>query len=790
MTDYPYPVSNDPYDSSLPTLKSDGRPPATRITSAEQTRNLVQGWIRNDNLRASRRALVSGLIEGNPPYRNGDLRNSGRADACNVNWRMAEAYEDAAKGAFYDVFHEAPTFASVSFDEYDVDDEEGEHPPANRASIVTCGFHQMLLKNKSWDMTMQGSIQEMVRFGAGPVLFEDNVNWQPRAITFSHLQVPDGTSCDLNKWECAAIRVDYLAHQIYEFIRNADAAREVGWDVDAVKRAIMEAGPDNQGGSGNQQQNWEWHQEQIKQNAYSYSARSRTIRVFHMFAKEFAKEDKVEGRITHAIVLMDMMADNNANDFLFRKIGRYANWQEAIHPMYYSYGSNGKHYGVTGQGVKMYGAIESQNRILCNLYDKAFAPKVMFKPTTANGKQKFLLARMGDYGVLPEGYDSVQVGTQGFLDEGLALNREIEGIVASNLSSYRQNLQAPKSGNPITAKEVDVRAESQARLGKTQLNRYYEQLDWLYEEIYRRAINTDLTESDPGGKEALAFQKYCRDNGVKVSDLKKGRTKATRIVGQGSPYMRDSALTFLISLAGALPEDGRDNLMQDTVASRAGQDMVQRYYPTRKTSKLASDAQALATGQVADMKIGVNAVVTASQSPIVFAQTFMAASAQALGSLQKGANPIEVANFLELAGPAIAAHMQRLSTDPTRKQAFQTLELQFKQITQAFDKLKSHIERQQAQQQKQAQEQQQAALQAQLIQSGQDPETQITAAKVQNKMAIDKAKAQQQMAIKLNKSELDAELKSQKTRQGMSLSDAKTASDIMRKNATAEPVEV
>ena len=750
---------NATYDTALPTLTESGKPPVSRVTSADQVRNLCQAWMRNDQWRAEKRARVTGLIEGNPPYRATDLRNAGRADACNVNWRMAEAYEEAAKGAFYDVFSEAPTFASIDMPQRPED-------TINRSSVVTYAFHRLLKKNASWDMTMQGSIQEMVRFGAGPVMFEDDTDYRPRSVQFQYLQVPDGASCDVNKWECAAVRIDYLAHQLYEFIRDPEAAETMGWNIEATRKAIMEAYPETEGGTGNIQMNWEWHQEQLKLNTYSYSAKSRTIRVFHFFAKEFP-EGNDGGRITHAIVLMDVVQGTDTNQFLYKKDRRFSNWRECIHPMYYAYGSNGKHYGVTGMGVKMYGAIECQNRLLCNTYDKVFAPKIMFKPTTASGKQKFLMTRMGDYGVLPEGYDSVQVGLQGLIEEALAFNRQVENIVSTNLSSYRQNLQQ-KDGNPITASEVEYRASEQAKLGKTQLNRYYEQLDWLYQEMYRRASNPAITETDPGGQDILEFQAYCAAYGIMPEELRSAScVKATRIVGQGSSYMRQQTLDFLLQLSGTLPEDGRVNLIKDVVASRAGQELVNRYYPPETPNKLASDQEAFATSQVADMKIGVPAVVTSSQNPLIYAETFLKAAAQALGSLEQGADPREVYSFLEMVGPAIAAHVQRLEQDPTRQQAAKVLGEQLKEIAAATDQLGKRI-------QQDAQEQQQAQQMS--------AKMQMEAAAAQQKMQIDAAKAQQQMALKQQKTQVDMALKQRKTQQGMALSDAKTASDIFRRN--------
>lgn len=790
------PGSNS-YDTALSTLPESGHPQETRISSPEQVRNLVLAWIQSDRDggRSAKRALVDGLIQGNPPYKRSALVNASRADATNVNWRTAEAYEDAATGAFYDIFSEAPTFATILLDAYASYTGMEPDKVSEWGGVITEEFHYLISDDKSWDSVVQNSQRDTVRFGAGPLIFQDDIDWRNRNVPFACLQVPEDASSDINQWETAALRIDYLAHQLYSFIRNPKAASDMGWDVEATRRAIINAAPVGQNGT---LCTWEHAQQQLKQNSFSWSARSKVIQAVHFFAKEFPRDgDSSEGKISHAVLLLSPASTDPADKFLCKRLHRYDNWQQCIHPMYYSQGQGGKHYGVTGMGVKMYGAMETENRLMCNAVDKAFAPKIMFKPTTASGKQRMLPQRMGDYAILPEGYDMQQVAISSLVEEGLLVRQEISRLVSANLSSYRQNLEAPKQGNPITKAEVEVRAADQARLGKTQLNRYYEQLDWLYEEKYRRACNPGLTASDPGGKEALEFQAKCKRRGVPAGALLAYcSVKATRVVGQGSQFLRQQTLDFMLAIAGGLPEDGREHVIDDAIAARAGQYMVSRYNPKRDASKLASDQLAFATSQVADMKVGVPAIVTSSQNPVIYAQTFLQAGAQALESLAaaNGSGSLEqaaqVLSFLQLIGPAIAAHLQRFASDGTRQGVHKALEQQLKQLASATDKLQQQVEqgfkqRQQAAQ-KQQQEQMEAGREALAVARGQDPALVVGMAGVERKSQLDTAKASAQAGLKARKLETDLGLKTAGAVQDMTIKDALAAAEIRRKAAEAE----
>lgn len=787
-------------DTALPTLNDNGQPPESRITSAVNCRNLTIQWLNNDNMgRSQKRARVDGLLQGNVPYSRGALTEAGRRDACNVNFRTAEAFEDSAKGALYDLFSESPTFATVDLydDPSDPLSDLDPNTVIEWSQIVTEEFDYLLKSDRSFDSVMQNSIRETVRFGSGPLVFCDDTDWRNRNVPFAYLQLPDDASSDVNKWEVAAVRVDYLPHQLYDYIRSPDSASEVGWNVSATRQSILHAAADIQ--SSGIALTWEWAQQQLKQDSFSFSARSKIIQAVHFFAREFPRPgDPPEGKISHVIFVLNIQSGDTGDHFLYKALHKYDRWQQCIHPMYYSQGEGGKHYGVTGMGVKMYGAMEIQNRMLCNMVDKAFAPKIMFRPTSASGGQKAMPTRHGDYMLLPAGYDLQQMSIGSMIEEGIVLNREISGLVSSNLSTYRQNLEAPKSGNPLTKAEVEIRAQDQARLSKTQHNRYYEQLDWLYEEKYRRASNPNLTASDPGGPEALEFQKCCKDRGVPEKMLQRFRSvKATRVVGQGSQYLRTQTLDFFIGLAGALPEEGREHVIKDAIAARAGQYMVQRYYPSRsgggynsQTGPLASDQLAEAWQMVAVMKTRIPAVITSSQNPMIFAQTFMQASSQALESMaQAGNSPqdlitqgSEVLAFLQLSGPATAAHLQRMSADPTRKAALPALTKQFQQIASLTDKLRQKVQSAITAQQRATQERQQkqmaAGAEALAVANGQDPALIVGLAGVDRNARIKAAKESSNFKLKAEKQSLDSRLKTTKAAQDMALDDLTTANEI------------
>lgn len=746
------------------TIEPSGQPPETRIGSANQARAIYERLWRSDLMsRSPKRALVKGLVDGNPPYRQRDLDNAGRSHQCNINFRTAESYLENAVGAFYDTHNEASTFAQIKLKTSYGTPEKIKY----WSDCVTLNFDWLLRCEDSFDYNVQVSQGDMVLFGKGPMVFQDVFDWRPTSLGSDQLYLPERTRSDTAYWEYAAVTMEYLADELWCRIRNEKEAAMLGWNVERVKQAIILASPES--AKGGMWRSWEWHQQQLKNGAIDYTASCNTISVVHVFCREFAKAGEEEGKITHTMVVRNTSGTDQSDTFLFQKIGRFENWKQCIHPMYYDRGGGGFHHSVIGLGIKMYSVFELQNRTLCNGADKVFAPKTLFKAMNSSAKEDFSIEQHAEYGVVTEGFEVQQTPIAGYAEEVFAFNRELSNLASSNLSSYRTNLTEPTRGNPETATKVQLDASKEAALQKTQLTRYLLQKDSLYTEMFRRASNTTSATS-PGGKRAMEFLERCKKAGVPLAAMKDPEwVKATRTVGQGSEFLRQQSVEFLFgTVTPTLPESGRANLIKDVIASRAGKDAVERYYPEQEASRLPDDQYAWAMGQVADMKIGVPAVVTDSQNPAIFAQTFVDAADQAVQTLEQGANPMEVASFLDLAGQAIGAHLQRMSGDKTRAALVKDLTEKWKQLAQIHDQLIQQIQRQQEQQQKEAQRRQQEQ------------------AAMQSDFALAKQRQDFELSLKAEKTRAGILDKNIKTRAGLAMTDAKTAQGIRLKNIQAE----
>ena len=717
----------------------------SRLSDPREVQDMVQEMARADEARMGVRSKVKGLVDGNPPYSKQELRKNAQSYRCNVNFREAESFLNMGMSAFYDVFSEVPSYATIRINHTNANVDE------SYSKIITEEFDRMQKKDGNFDYLMQLSQHEMVLYGNGPMVFEDTLDWRCKPIKAGDLLVPEKTKSNVNEWVVAAVRSIYQVHELHGYVRNQEAAEAMGWNVGAVRKAIMAAAPEEDGKGGKQE--WEYYQQKIRNNDLSYSAECDVVRVAHVYYREFPDEENPQGAITHCLV--DMRGDGR--QFLFRNVKQFKSWDECIHCLYYDKG-DGQHHSVKGMGIKMFSALELKNRLKCSLIDAAVArTAIHFQPTTPSDLNRTSVVQMGPYTVIPPGMQIQQTNSAGVLDAPLKVEESLEGTMQANLTQYRQRLE--KDGNPRTATEIEALVAQQSILGKTQLNRYYSQLDALFGERYRRAINPDLTEDAPGGAEALEFQKRCRERGVPKGALPAyDSVKATRTNGRGSALERRNTMNQLMAMSSMLPETGRHHVIEDTIASMTGFNSLERYFPVPEKDPMQDEHEQEAARENALFKLGEPFPASENDNHAIHAESHLTAGFNVLN--QQGGDKSQLAGYLQLLLNHTSEHMDSLSQDNSRKEKFKELNKAFQELVNSFKNIG-----QQAQQEQQAQAQ--AAQEEQAIQEGGDAKDRVL-----------QLRAERDMARKDVEASADIQRKQMQAQTDMEIKRAKAASDV------------
>lgn len=729
---------------ALATVGPEGQVPQTRMADAMACQNRVARLMNDDRARSRVRGAVDGLVDGNPPFSPAQQRALGRAEDCNANWGTGTAMWSNASGALYDLVSQAP--GHVTFEtEYGKGEQRLEW-----GRIMVEEAERTIQRERSWNTRIQLSQKSTVLHGKGPFFFDTWGRVFPKSIAPGNLLLHDRAPVDPEDWDFAVVLQEYYPPQLFEYIRNREASERAGWNPDYTLNVIRNAVDKNV--PSQYKNDMEWVQNMLKTKAYESYQDDLCCRSAHCFWREFPESGaRGEGRVTHAIVESQTSATKGV-EYLYFSLGRYERFQDVIHPMYYDVGRDDLFHTVTGLGTKQYSAVEYENRVRCQQFNRIMAPDLMFRSTTADSKNQFQITPLGPYGIVGPGWELQQTPTRGIIVDALAVMREAGDTMRSNLSEYRQQVQPEKSGNPDTATEARMKASMAGALSATVYSRQYDNLDSLYETMIGRMF-------DPNSPDwrAQECQRRCAARRVPAEAMGSiVNIRAVRVVGQGSPWLRQQAISAVAPVIRQCSERGQANWRHDFIAANAGPSAIERWDPQPKEGSLPDAQQERAVSQLAVMKAGMPAVVADSQDAVVFATTFLKAASDALGSLSQGGDPHEVARFCDLAGKAAAQHLRRMAGDPLRADAVAALQGQLKQIGGMLDKLKGVLA-------KQAQQQQKLQQKGQAVQS----EMQIKAAKEAAGVMMRKAKQDANLSMAM-----------QRHKQQMAIADSTAASQI------------
>lgn len=752
---------------NLKSIGKSGKPPESRLGDALETLSVVDQLVEANEKRSSTDAEVEGMMDGNPPFVQAELDALAQSWRCNRNWRVGEAFLNIGLSVYWDITSEASLKAQCITEWAESHDQNQEW-----SGVINEEFERLNKRDTSLNNMFRDSQRDMVLHRMGPAMFQDSYDYRAKPVRCSNLLTLDGAKSDINEWKLVVVRTAYAADDLYGFIRNPKVAASSGWDVEFARKVLQESYPKSSYPRKNY--DWEWYQQRMRNNDQYWSTQCESIPVAHVFVREFVKNGDAEGRISHFMVV----EGSPHAEYLFKRVGRYTNWRQVICPFYYDTG-DGTHHSVKGLGIKAYGFLETINRLMCHEVDMSFLGSAYnFQFKSAADKEAMQLMQLGPINFWPEGITLLpNSNPANLLTAPTETRRALLSTVSSNLSQYREGLEQEKSGNPITAREVNWRANNQNFIKKSGVSYYFEQQDDFYAERFRRAANPNILETNSGGRDALEFQRRCLKRGVPKEALQRMESvTATRTMGAGSADARLQSMMNLMGMFQLLDESGKRNLLEDVVSAIAGHTFMRRYVPELNTSAHIEFQRSQAQDKVALLRLNIIPLVTSEQNAVVYASTFLQAAAEALSGLQEGnGSPEQVVGFVDNCGRAAAQHIERMKGNKLRKEEYDALLEQLNELGRQNDELKK-------------------MLQQRMGQNGQ--QTQKTQATMTDE-EIKEFKAQKDAERKDRKAQVDARLKTQKTsqamqlqaaqaRQGMAINDVTTAQKIQLDKAKAK----
>lgn len=661
---------------SIPDRGATPRPSDSRLKSAADARRLFQACLQEDAPRALERAIVKGCVDGNPPYP--EPRPADRRWECNLNWMKGRAIMNRTAVPYFNLFARVDYFADC-VTAYQQDHRDHEQ----WCKTISLRFHNML---KRWKPGFNWGVQQvsfwMRLHGIGFALPEKDYDWRFRSVETGNVLAPKGSpSCLDKRVPYLFVRIPFRVTELWEKIKDEAAAKDAGWDISATRNAIKYGMRGMMAGKTPADwwsRPWEEYQRVLTNSELTASFTDGdvvncAIMLVLEYSGKISKFIFTEFEVAGEEVVRVNPSESNANQaFLFASPNCYGEYQEAIVPFFRNTG-DGSWHSVRGYAMEAFRHLETENRLLCQGVNRAFlnsSVMMQFASETARTRAQGLQVN-GVIVKLPTGGEFKPVYLQGGMEDVMLMQRTLSNHLDNNLgvAAPRSMSREDGRGEQPTARQVDYTAANEASISEGEITIYYEQLDSLYLAMFKRAA--DPSTSDP---EAKQFQKECAEAGVPKEALADMEyVRANRQSGYGSPEMGMLKFNQGKDLIPMLPEEGKENILEDMVTMLWGPEKTKRYAPREHIANM-DDWQAsvendmFASGRTPIIATGQDDVIHLT-SHSADAKEFLAPMEQ---TIQQGGkvDPAEMEKaltYVQAASPNWQAHIERLAADPSRK---------------------------------------------------------------------------------------------------------------------------
>lgn len=760
----------------------------TRLTSANDARKLLAECLKEDGPRSLERALVKGCVDGNPPYDDQRRKAEGRGWEANLNFGKGKGVMKRTGAPYFNLFARVQCFVECSTAHGRPSGTEPGHPDRDRwNAFIASRLDQLLRRWDEFSWSVQQISYWMRLHGIGFAFFDKDHDWRFRPIETGNVLVPKGTpSCLGGRTPYVFIRVPYRIHELWERIRDEDAASAAGWNIEATRNAIK-FGMKGMFGSPNGGINdwygrpWEEYQRILATGDLTASfTDGDVVRCAVILLKEYSgkiskfifTESEVSGSENPSPIPNSALPSPQSTAFLFSDPNRYAKYLDVLVPFFRNNGDNdGEWHGVRGYAQESFKHIEVENRTLCQGVNRAFLnSSVVLAFQNERARTAAQLQVRGTVVSLPPNSEFKQVFLQGGIEDLVVMQRILSNHLDNNIGigTARGMSREDGRGETKTAREIDYTSANEGSIGEAEITSYYGQSDAVYMAIFKRA--SDPSNSD---EEAQQFQKECLADGVPKEALANMEyVRASRQNGYGSPEMAQMKFGQSKDLVSMMPEDGKLVWLRNNITSihgpQAAREMVpDQHIPDDQDWQASVENEMFRGGVTPPVSSGQNDVIHL-HSHIADAKEFLAPFADAAesGGRIAPADLEKPLTYVQAAAPNIQDHIARLQQDPTRRKEATLFNDEFADLVSFSGKLFVAYRKAQRQQRIEAEQSASATALSALDQAKVESvrtSTALAAQKTQSTIENQRAKTVQQMGIKEAKARQDMRIDARKS---------------------------
>lgn len=634
-----------------------------RVRTAEEAQAICERiWI-DDQPGSINRGLLRGMVDGQPPYDRGEIARNGQLMRCNINWLTARSALNNARALYVDLINSVPVMIDVEFGG-DIDPTDAHE----WATIIAEEYTRTLRNWGQYQFQVDQLVDQFVGYGVSFGSNEGIRDWRWIALGLGDVLFPRSTKADEEKVEIVMMRRAYFPFELMQEVTDEETAAMRGWNVEAVKDAVLNKAQGNDPRLGNDFQTLE---REMFEATYYYSYASKIDMVWadHLFTRES------DGSYTHQIVLTEKVSEKGERNaggqggqFLFEKISEYES-AEDFFTIFPNGGGNGDIHGQRGLLFDIFPQTQAINQIQCEFVDNMrLSMSMLLQAKSEEALQDLGMIDLGPFKVLPPGIMLMDQKLNPPNADAVAALTYLSTQQASNTGQYSPLASTNAIQDAPTAQQGRMVSANDNILSQSQANTFYVKWTHLNRRTYKRLSMPDWHASEPGGKQALEFQKRCYARGIPLPTEELNvlaspiDIQAVRAVGYGSPANRMSVQAQLMQFAGQMSPESQNELNRSIVSSLTNGRMADILFPRMGTKPSQVQDQHVADLENALLRLGQQVPVAGNN--LIHATSHTAAIVQMMQEALTGqVQPQAIISFLQPAIQHNQEHIQLLAKD-------------------------------------------------------------------------------------------------------------------------------
>lgn len=648
-------------------VKATGKPTKRRFTSGRVLREIYEHLTTEDMSDANRRAKILKVYNGYLPYQREALERQGIKNITNVNFLGLRGIIEARATNILRLAQDTAPLVELQ----PLSAEEAG-PDADKISrVVADEFSRLLRTSGRFIPALAMMNKEADLYGIGPVTWATSDDYLPLALNRGQIRFIGTGGIVSSEHDLFMFETTLPAHYLFMLLDNPEVATELGWDVGAVQRLVVNAlyynyDTHNQADNETSTTPAEEIISQMRRNGMFETKQFEEVKVINAYVRETAAPRK----ITHYVVPGRVVNEEDDNDFLFIKPEAYDHMDQCF--LWFPYAVTEK-FAKEVRGLATYLVpIDSvRNRVYCALCDATIRSSSFILNRKVPGKASDLsVVESGPYTVIDADLTPVQQQVAPKIQDVQMMAKALTDLGTSVTTGMNElpivrddKLYSPSSRQ--TKAMVQQQEDTRARHEEALFVQRMAVLDKLFQECFRRFINLirDRKKNSDAYPEIEKFIKRCELRGVPYKTIIKAvdmfEICTCRDLVLGSEGKAGFLSEFLQVLGGSLDEAGRRSAVRDIVSLRLGNRSAERYTPADNRDQIPSDSASFATQENNAMNNGLPALVGSNQlhwSHIpVHVQVLDDISKQT--QAQQVEDPRKALQVLELASKHIQEHL-------------------------------------------------------------------------------------------------------------------------------------